>query len=250
MVGRVKKIKMYRWLLVLLMVPILLVGSVCYVKYRAPQHPAPTAIPDAQSQLAAMPVYGTIKQQDPQLYQRLNEALLAQVAAGVPLPQAIGQLRGMLVKLLNQRIGRASDDAINHYMMLSVKEMQSLRAIDPLLCFKFLFPQVDGGVNIAAVLPAELQQDDLVQTDALLKASTGPEHAVDLAGARTSLQGIVLRLYHQWGRDLQWLNVPADANIDRGKVCDMTIDLYREVLMLPPAQAANVLRMMLSANAG
>lgn len=207
-------------------------------------------IADAQQQLAATPPYSTIRQQQPALYKQINEQLVAAVRAGTDPDKAIGQLRPMVAELLNQRVGRADDDSIINYMRLSVSQMENLRQQNGELCFKFLFPQIRGGVNSEELLPQTLLQQDRQQMDALLRASQGAEKPIDIAQARRSLQSIVRKLYAKWGSDLQLLNSPTDSRVEPEKMCDMTIDLYSAVLALPTKQSANVLRMMLSTNAG
>ena len=209
-----------------------------------------TRIEATQQQLALLQGYRIVAQQEPALWRQLNAELAAQLRAGVAPSLAVGHLRAMLNDLLNQRIGRASDSAVNGYIAVSLAQMQSLRARDIQLCFRFLFPQVSGGVNLPQLLPAPLIQQDRLAIEALLQNSVGPERVVDLPAAHHDLNLIVQRLYATWGDDLQWLNAPADAHVNRQKMCDMTIDLYRAILALPARQSANVLRMMLSANVG
>lgn len=204
----------------------------------------------AQQQLTHLQGYRILQQQEPALWRQLNAELAAQLRAGVSPPLAIGHLRAMLNDLLNQRIGRAGDKAINNYIAVSLEQMQQLRAHDVQLCFRFLFPQVSGGVNLNKVLPEALIQQDRLAIETLLQDSMGAEQTVDLHAAHRDLNLIVQQLYASWGNDLQWLNAPADAHVNRQKMCDMTIELYRAILALPARQSANVLRMMLSANAG
>ncbi|AIX72993.1 MULTISPECIES: hypothetical protein [Mixta] len=204
----------------------------------------------AQQQMRRLPGYRIVQQQEPALWRQLNAELATEIRAGASPSQATGASRAMLADLLNQRIGHAGDEAINHYISVSLRQMESLRARDVQLCFRFLFPQVGGGVNLNDALPESLVQDDLNGIEQLLRDSVGPERPVDLRAAHQHLNDVVQQLYLKWGSDLQWLNAPADAHVNRQKMCDMTIDLYRAILALPHKQSANILRMMLSANAG
>ncbi|MFS2222183.1 hypothetical protein [Pantoea sp. B65] len=246
----VKRGHIRRRLALLLVIAPLLLGNIIWLQWIYPQQQRAAKIAAAQQQLATTPAYRVIRQQQPTLYKQLNDELAAAVDNGMPTAEAIGQLRPQLADLLNERIGRAEDDNIIRYMQLSVSQMQNLRQQSGDLCFKFLFPQISGGVNTEQLLPKELQQQDLQQMEALLKASSGADKPIDLTAARQSLRGIVRTLYAKWGGELQLLNAPTDSHVDRDHMCDMTTDLYRAVLALPPKQSANVLRMMLSSNAG
>lgn len=248
----VKKGKIGRLSALLLVIIPLAIGNGFWLGWVYPQQKQQQLqaanIAGAQEQLAATPPYRTIRQQQPALYKQINDQLVAAVRAGSDPTKAIGQLRPLVAELLNQRIGRADDDSIINYMRLSVSQMQNLRQQGGELCFKFLFPEIRGGVNSDELLPPSLQQQDRQQMEALLLASQGPEKPVDIAQARQSLQGIVRQLYDKWGSDLQLLNSPIASRIEPQKMCDMTIDLYSAVLALPGKQSANVLRMMLSAD--
>ncbi|AUX94292.1 hypothetical protein [Mixta gaviniae] len=215
-----------------------------------PEQQLQARIEAAQQQMQRLPGYRLVQQQEPALWRQLNAELAAEIRDGASPSQATGASRAMLADLLNQRIGRAGDAAINHYISVSLQQMESLRARNVQLCFRFLFPQVGGGVNLNDALPQSLVQADLRGIDQLLRDSTGPEQPIDLRAAHQHLNDVVQQLYLKWGSDLQWLNAPADAHVNRQKMCDMTIDLYRAILALPHKQSANVLRMMLSANAG
>lgn len=237
-------------LLLAILAGLIFAGWLGYRYVILPEARLQAEIDATQQQLARLPGYRILQQQEPALWHQLNAELSAQLRAGVSPPLAIGHLRAMLTDLLNQRIGRADDNAINRYITVSLKQIESLRARDIQLCFRFLFPQVGGGVNLNDALPESLVQDDLNGIEQLLRDSVGPERPVDLRAAHQHLNDVVQQLYLKWGSDLQWLNAPADAHVNRQKMCDMTIDLYRAILALPHKQSANILRMMLSANAG
>lgn len=246
----VKKAKINLLLAALLVILPPVAGNIYFYYWIYPQQQLAAKIVAAEDKLATTPTYRAIKQQQPALYKQIHDEFIAAVRAGVPADKAIGQLRPLLADLLNQRIGSADDASIISYMRLSVSQMQNLRQQSGDLCFRFLFPQISGGINTEEALPKALQQQDLEQMEALLNASRGPEVTIDLPQARQSLQAIVRTLYAKWGSDLQLLNSPTDSRVDRDKMCDMTIDLYNAVLALPGKQSANILRMMLSANAG
>lgn len=247
---RYKKLSVTQASLLAIAVIVVVGGWLGYRTVILPEARLQTQIETAKQRLAQLPGYRILQRQEPALWRQLNAELVAQMRAGIAPEQATSNLRAMLGDLLNQRIGRAGDEAINRYIALSLEQMESLRAQDVQLCFRFLFPQVSGGVNLNEVLPASLVLRDLREIEQLLQDSAGPEQQVDLAAAHQNLNKVVQQLYATWGNDLQWLNAPADSHVNRQKMCDMTIDLYRSILALPPKQSVNVLRMMLSANAG
>lgn len=222
-----------------------LVGNLWYYRWIAPQRQQDTSIMAARTQLASFPVWRTIKQQQPALYQQASDELAGRLRAGVPLRQAVAQLRPLAAELLNQRINAARNEDLIAYMKISLEEMKLIRQRSPAQCFRFLFPQVKGGVNISELLPSALMERELMAMDRLLQHSDGNGQQIDLPRGRLQLQKVVQGLYNRWGGDLQMMNKPGEPGADETKLCDMTIDLYQSVLALTDKDSANVLRIII-----
>ncbi|CCG87908.1 hypothetical protein EPIR_2545 [Erwinia piriflorinigrans CFBP 5888] len=230
--------------ILLFLLPIL-AGNIGYYRWMAPQRQQEAAIDYARTQLASLPVWRTIKVQQPALYQQASDELIGYLRKGMPLRQAVELLRPLAADLLNQRINTARDKDLIAYMQISLEEMKQIRQLSPGQCFRFLFPQVKGGVNIAELLPQDLIARDLVAMDSLLQHSNGAAPPDDLSRGRQQLQKVVQGLYNRWGSDLQTLNTPGEPGADETKLCDMTIDLYQSVLALTDKDSANVLRIII-----
>lgn len=230
---------------VLAFVPLFL-GNGYYYGVVAPQQQREARIAEAETRLAAMPVYRTLRAQQPVLYQTLNAEFVQAIQAGETETQALERLRPMLAELLNERLPYASNAQLHAYMAVSLEAMKAIRSNSPELCFRFLFPQVEGGVNLADVLPESLNAREMQVMDSLLLHSRGAQQETDAESGRAALQKIVRTLYEKWGSDLQTLNSPTEKGADKAKLCDMTIDLYEAVLARPVNQSGEVLRIILN----
>ncbi|QUG74883.1 hypothetical protein GKQ23_07715 [Erwinia sp. E602] len=240
-----KRARISRIAALLLAVLPLLAGNLLFYGWLQPQQQRAVAIADAQARLATQPVWRIIKVQQPALWQQANEQLVSQLRAGVQEKQATDGLRPLMAELLNQRVNDARDEDLLRYMQVVLEEMQQFKQSGSGLCFRYLFPQVEGGVSVAEVLPAGLVAREMRAMDSLL-ANSQAGQPFDASLGRSQLQTVVAKLYSRWGSDLQTLNAPAEADVDRGKLCDMTIDLYQSVLALPGKDAASVLRIIIS----
>lgn len=234
------------WQGVLLFLLPLMVANLLWFSWLHPRQERQALAAEVSTQLSLAPGYRLLKIQEPALWQLLNRELLHKRLEGMPADQALGDMRGWLMDLINQRLTRATDEAILNYVRVSVQEMQALQQQEPQRCFRFLYPQVNGGINLQQVLSPELNQRDAQALEALLQQSTGNEQPLDHAAAQRDLQSVVEKLYGKWGDRLQQLNMPADTAVDRGAMCAMSIDLYHGILALPDKQAANLLRKMVS----
>lgn len=219
-------------------------GNLWWFYAYKPQHDAELLAQHSLAELSALPGYRVLKQQEPKLWAVLQQSFLHSISQGMSMPLAVGQLRGMLADVVNQRIGRASDQAVINYVTVNVDEMIALEKISPEYCFRFLYPQVEGGVNLMQVLPPSLNDRDSVAMEQLLLTSEGPDKPLNKTLASDTLKQVVGTLYSRWGDKLKQLNEPGDTSSDHQSLCAMTIDLYQTILKLPAPQSANLLRMM------
>ncbi|MBU9834309.1 hypothetical protein ORG37_25625 [Rahnella perminowiae] len=202
--------------------------------------------------LAALPLYNTIRMQEPALYAQIRSHILTMKKEGKPQQEAIDTVKPMVSALLSQRISHAPDANVNQAMQVNLEEMQTLQARKDGSCFKFLYPQVSGGVNTAQVLPPELFRKDLDTMNDLLLATGSGQTAMP---APVSTEKVVQMmapvreaLASMYGEQLQMFNDLTQPDVDREKVCEISVSLYSGILALRPAESAAILRMMLGKN--
>ncbi|WP_241575391.1 hypothetical protein [Rosenbergiella nectarea] len=228
----------------LILIIIVILGAIGYRSYTPSTDSRQHAQQQALAQFSALPGYRLLKQQEPQLWQEVSESFMHSLAAGHSQQQAIGEVRGQLTELVNLRIVKADDRAVTGYIAVAVQEMQALNKISAESCYRFLYPQVSGGVNIGELLSPQMNQVDEEALEQLFLHSQGGDRPRDIAAAHNALNDVVKRLYPQWGNQLQQLNQPEDLATDHQKLCVMSIDLYRTILTLPQPKAANLIRQM------
>jgi len=231
--------------LILFLLPLIL-ANLLWFSWVSPHQVQVTQREQAVNQLAKMPGYRVLQTQEPSLWLLLTQELTRRIREGEPADKATGELRGWLIEVINQRLMRGTDAAVVDYISVSVEEMRALNQIDPGLCFRYLYPQVSGGINLQTTLPPSLNRKEADAMEQLLLNSPPPEQPLDKKQAQDDLQQIVDRLSLKWGDKLQQLNMPADTAVDRSSLCAMSIDLYSAILALPDKRAANLLRRMIA----
>ncbi|WP_312064043.1 hypothetical protein [Pantoea septica] len=242
----IKTTRLRAWQGMLLFLLPLLLANLLWFSWLKPQQQHAAQQQAAINYLVKMPGYRVLQTQEPALWQLLVQELQLRLRRGEAPQQAAGELRGWLADLINQRVMRAPDAAVVNYIRASVNVMQALGQRDPQLCFRFLYPQVSGGVNLAKTLSPTLNAQDAAAMEQLLLSSRGADLPVDQPQAQHDLQRIVADLYKKWGDKLQQLNMPADTAVDRSSMCAMSVDLYSAILALPDKHAANLLRRMVA----
>ncbi|WP_241609539.1 hypothetical protein [Rosenbergiella australiborealis] len=218
--------------------------AVGYGFYAATYKPHQAVEQQAYERFTHLPGYRLIKQQDPELWHDLSETFRRSFAEDASFQKAVGEVRGQLTALVNLRIVKADDTTVTNYIAVAVQQMQALNNISAESCFRFLYPQVSGGVNIGVLLSPEMNDADQQALEALFTHSLGHDYPRDVAAAHASLSQVVSELYPQWGNQLQQLNQSEDLATDHQKLCIMSIDLYRTILKLPKPAAANLIRQM------
>lgn len=228
----------------LILIIVVILGIIGYRFHSSSTDQHQLAHQHALDKFAALPGYRLLKHQEPQLWHEVNESFMHSIAEGHTLEQAVGEVRGQLTELVNLRIVKADDDAVIGYIVVAVQEMQALNKISAESCYRFLYPQVSGGVNIGTLLSPQMNRADQEALEALFLHSQDSDRPRDINAAHNALNEVVKKLYPQWGNQLQQLNQPEDLATDHQKLCVMSIDLYRAILKLPRPEAANLIRQM------
>ncbi|HDL7337285.1 TPA: DNA gyrase [Yersinia enterocolitica] len=225
----------------------IIVGNIIYYHYINPNGLRSTDRAQIERSFEGYPVFQTLKQQEPDLYNQLIDNFLKSKKEGHSEQQLIDEMKQTVSGLIVQRIRHAPDKDVIDYMNIILEELRYYQANNRSehLCFKALFPQVSGGVNATKALPKELQLRDLDSINRLFKASSGGIIKPKNQEHENKLSIIVARMQQQYGDDLQMFSNPASPDVDREKICDMSIDMYSQILKLPPDDAGDILRSML-----
>ena len=193
-----------------------------------------------------IPAFANIKKYEPKIYRELNDLLTDSLKQGFNRQQSIDQLRAEISGLIVSRIPHASDEAILTYISVLVTEMSELDKQGKGLCYKLLFPQVGGGIDAHKVFTQETQEKDLSAFNKILKTSSTKKEIPSESAVMPLLEPLLFNLYNKFGEDVSMLESYTATNVDKDKVCGITMHFYKEILTLPPEQAASVLRWIFS----
>ncbi|MGV8925564.1 MAG: hypothetical protein ACOH2G_07785 [Ewingella sp.] len=224
-------------------------GNALYAGLIKPRMQGDEQTQEIDQTLSALPIYSTIKAQEPALYSQIRSNILRLKKEGKSQQEAIDTVKPMVSDLLSRRINTAPDVNVIAAMKVSLEEMLALQARNDGSCFKFLYPQINGGINTAQVLSPELFKKDLDTMNTLLLASgsgqTAQPTVVSGEKAKALMAPVRQALQDKYGDKLQMFNELSAENVDHAKVCDISITLYTDILALPAQDSAAVLRLML-----
>jgi hypothetical protein len=199
----------------------------------------------ADSALLRQPVYRVLKQHERALY----DELLAEYRVyqrGEEGPEKFINLANSQISLAaTQRLAHASGESVLALMRDMVATAKKLEGKPDDACFRYWFPQVLGPPDVAKFIEPAAQAHTLELMGEVIRSSA--EHAQPLPepdAVKDNLANVINATYEQYGTDAQMLAHAEDPQVDRSRVCTITISVYERILRLPPDQAGALLRAM------
>ena len=201
----------------------------------------------AESALLEIPAYQAIKQYDPKTYDNVLSDIKSSIKKGVDESQIIGIIKGHIAGIVQKRLPSASDDAVVSYMTVMLTEMNELKSQGADLCYRFLFPQQYVPVDGRKYFSKQTQDADLAALAQVIRTSAeNPQPIPRDTEVMPKLEQVYLDLAKEYGNDIVMLKNPAEPNVDRTKICTMTMSLYSRILKLPTNESGKILRFMMS----
>ncbi|WP_312073693.1 topoisomerase II [Atlantibacter sp.] len=232
------------------------VWNIIDVKYLIPRNSATQQMTQAQrfdQAMERLPLYQIIREQEPEAWSRIREQALAMQKAGETEQHVIDAIQPQILAIEMARLQTAPDANVVAFMQANMQQTAMIQKQSDDACFRFLFPAVKGGINAAKLLPAEVTQHRLDVDADMMRAAYGPnKHQVtpqERQQALQDIQPVVRKLAQQYGQDIALMNDPRNAIGKEGVVCNITQDLWRQVLLMPANRAAGIIRYSVSAEA-
>ncbi|MBJ8958799.1 topoisomerase II [Citrobacter youngae] len=224
------------------------------VHYLIPRESPDYGLTDAQkfeNAMLSMPVYQVLKEQEPALWQNILTQATQLKEAGKSEQQIIDAIQPQILQVQMACLQQAPDANVIEYMKINLEQIAAVAKVGNDECFRFLFPAVKGGINPVRIIPRELMNRRMASDMSMMHAAYGPnKHTVTVEEkqlALQDLQSISPGLVQRFGPDIQIMADPSKGVGKEKVVCEMVQDLWSQVLKLPTARAAGVIRLMLSA---
>ena len=210
----------------------------------------PTTEQQLDTALGSMPVWQVIKEQDPAFRKKVQDEMIALQKAGKNEQQIIDTIQPQILHLQMARLQNAPDAKVVEYMKINMEQTAAMQKVSDDSCFRFLYPEVKGGVNPMRLLSKELMQRRMEADATMMRAAFGPnKHTVtpeEVKRAETDVVPIVQKLAEKYGQDFELLQAPNKA-VGKEKVsCELVQDLWNNVLTLPEKNAAGLIRYAVS----
>jgi hypothetical protein len=209
------------------------------------EHKHEVALAEFEALAKDNPAFGALREYAPEVMTEVRSYLGEAVKQSHTPLQIETRTREIIFGVVTGRLSRASDAAVINSVQLSVDQMKWLHARGDDSCFRYLFPQVGGGISAAEVFSEELLARDYESTRRIL-STYDEDRAIPSAEQATAiLNPIYLALFEKYGQDrvAQLADVTAPG-IDREEICTISTDLYVMILAGADEEAVTVLRWM------
>ncbi|YCI82077.1 topoisomerase II [Enterobacteriaceae bacterium] len=194
-----------------------------------------------------LPIYSVLNEQDPQFMAHLRDRALAMRKEGKPEQQIIDAIQPEIMSLQIKRLQAAPDANVVAFMQANMQQTALMQKQSDDACFRFLFPEVKGGVNAARLLPQDVTRHRMEVDAEMMRAAWGAnKHTVTDAErqrAQQDVQPILQKLTDHYGSDFSLMATPQQAVGKEQQVCNIVQDLWRQVLQLPDDRAAGIIRL-------
>ncbi len=211
---------------------------------------APNTEQQLDTALSSMPVWQVIKEQEPEFRKKVQDEMLALQKAGKNEQQIIDTVQPKILHLQMARLQNAPDVNVVEYMKINMEQTAAMQKVSDDSCYRFLYPEVKGGVNPMRLLDKDLMQRRMQADVDMMRAAVGPDkHTVtpqEIQQAETDVVPIIQKLTGKYGDDIELLQMPQKGKGKEKQSCDLVQDLWNNVLALPEPNAAGLIRYAVS----
>ncbi|MDY1037772.1 topoisomerase II [Lelliottia sp. CFBP8978] len=200
--------------------------------------------------LNSIPAWQVLKEQEPAFQQRIRSQILAMQKEGDSEQEIIDVVQPQILHLQMSRLQTAPDANVVDYMRANMEQTAAIQKVSDDACFRFLYPEVKGGINPLRVLDKNMMQRRVKADADMMRAAWGEnKHTVTAQERETAIadvRPIMKELAAKYGEDIQLLQAPDKAAGKEKVSCDMVQEMWAKVLKLPESHAAGVIRLAVS----
>jgi len=198
--------------------------------------------------IESVSVYQTLKDFEPTAYDRAITTVEQMIRQDYREQQIKDALRVQQAELIEQRLPRASDEAIIAYIRLIEHQLSEFQLNGANLCFRMMIPKTAGDdLDVSPVISEKTREREFSILDMTLKSYDAGRITPAENDVWAYLGPIFGKLFEEYGEDNVSALYDAEApKIDDAMTCFISKTLYSEILKLSEDEAANVMRWMLS----
>jgi len=197
-----------------------------------------------ERQILAIPIYQTLKENDPEGFKAITQYFFDSVQAGRSSIEIANELRDLFAaKIVPKYLRLGPDVELVAYWKTQIAEMQHLQTLDPVRCVEFNFPERRSkDFDITRLVPETLRNQDAAAFAALMRATAQRPNESKGASVQADLENVVAAVVKENPRAHDVMVEPIKFAGEPKLLCSTLISFYRRILLLPPSRSGAVLR--------
>jgi hypothetical protein len=223
-----------KWVVILLVLVVFgAIGAYWYEGYRA------------ESALLEQPVYRVLKKHERPVYDKIVAEYKTLLRDETTREAFINFANSEINLAATQRLAHASQGAVLALVQDMLATARKLQKAPDDTCFRYWFPLISGPPDVAKYIAPEAQARTLeLMGNVIRTAAETPVPLPDPESVKDNLAKVINETYEQYGADAQMIAHADDPNVDRAKICIITMSVYDRILGLPPADSSALIRSM------
>lgn len=199
-----------------------------------------------EEELGENPLFSTLKIHEPAIYDRL----MSEIRSGLQKGRSKAEIRQKMLPLLQPvymgRLPYGSDSALRSFTGLLLEQMKALYAVDPALCYDYLYGQDRGAkLDMTKYFSEELQEREFsIMAEVIRSAAEETNRPPSERQIEKQFTSVFASIGKRYGNDAQILIDPEQGRANKAKRCELTYELYQTILQLPERESGALLRFM------
>jgi len=195
--------------------------------------------------LLAIPLYAALKEREPQTYDTIVSALRSAYLRGHSVAEVRKKALPLIQDIYMERLPYASDDAVVSFARVLIKQSETLRAVDPLLCYRYNFSDSTDS-NISHYLPNELIWKEMDVGAQIIRTFSQSRNISFDGEMEKEIETFIIELIEIYGEDILLLADESHSIEDQPRACDAIVFWFSSIVELPSDESARMLRYLWS----
>ena len=193
------------------------------------------------------PLFRALERHEPDTYRIVRATMIQGIKDKRPMDEVAAATRPLIGQAAEKYLQTADDQALLDVVKATVDEIEQAARKDPAVGYGIMYPGAAPSYVIGEYVDQKTLESEVAATARLIE--TGAEHRAspqDDEHAAKVLRGIASELQKTYGDDVQLLDRGWRPDVDKKRVCEIRVAMYRAIFALPQKDAAQVLRFILS----
>ena len=194
-----------------------------------------------------IPIFNVIKENDPAAYEKLETMLRNSIRSREPIRKIKARVQEFSTSLVKKYVPLASDDAVDNYAQELLDLIKNAKSDDPGICYDLLYPQKYSRPEILSYVEKNISSHFLDTIALVIKTAVqSPQPLPNPKRSQELLNTLVEPITDKFGDDLQLFTKTPHSKTEKEKMCTMSIEIYRRILLLKKENASMLFRYLIS----